>query len=605
SDPAPDQLDLARNIWLDFDGKGFTARDQITGAMGRGWRLEMPAPAILGRVVVNGADQFITRLGPSSPAGVEIRQGRVDLEADSRLEGKVSELAALGWSQDFHQVAAMLHLGPGWRLFHASGVDDVSRTWIASWTLLDLFLVLILSLSAFRLWGRWIGALALATLGLTWIETGAPRWAWVTVLTLEALGRALPAGRVGGLVKMTHRAAIVLLVFVCLPFLVQQVRVAIYPALEGESSFGAFGFAGPPPQVALQAEMVEEKYARDLPAEKMRGDADIENEAGQETGESSGVVGGGGLGGRVAMSDAKVSSMFVSAPPPRKSFETLVAHDPKAAVQTGPGLPVWSWRTVALRWRGPVEKGQRIHLMLIPPALNFFLAFIRVGLVAALLLVLCGLTLRLKRGDVGFKLRAGAWLVIGALLGAMPTPARAEIPPDAILSALRDRLLAPPECHPECASSPRLLLDAGPDRLQLRMELLAAAATAIPLPGGADQWTPDQVALDGARAAGLARTPDGRLWLEVGPGTHQVVLEGRLPERDVVDLPLPLRPHHVSASARGWRVVGLQVDGRPEETLQLIRTTKSSGAAKSLEAGDLPPFVRIERDLILGITWQL
>ena len=41
--------------------------------------------------------------------------------------------------------------------------------------------------------------------------------------------------------------------------------------------------------------------------------------------------------------------------------------DPKASVQTGPGIPAWSWRSVNLRWSGPVQKDQSLHLYLLSP----------------------------------------------------------------------------------------------------------------------------------------------------------------------------------------------------------------------------------------------
>jgi hypothetical protein len=141
ADPSPDQLTLRRTWWLDFDGRGGTVHDAIDGAMSRGWRLEMQPPAVLGRVAIGGQDQFITRSAGGALAGVEVRQGTIRLEADSRYEGRMADLPAVGWDGDFREVSGTLHLGPGWRLFHASGVDDVSPTWVSSWTLLDIFLV--------------------------------------------------------------------------------------------------------------------------------------------------------------------------------------------------------------------------------------------------------------------------------------------------------------------------------------------------------------------------------------------------------------------------------------------------------------------------------
>jgi len=41
--------------------------------------------------------------------------------------------------------------------------------------------------------------------------------------------------------------------------------------------------------------------------------------------------------------------------------------DPKAVVQTGPGLPSWAWHSYQLTWNGPVEKTQTISLWLSHP----------------------------------------------------------------------------------------------------------------------------------------------------------------------------------------------------------------------------------------------
>src|SRR4029077_17689364 len=138
---------------------------------------------------------------------------------------------------------------------------------------------------------------------------------------------------------------------------------------------------------------------------------------------------------------------------------------PKSVVQTGPGLPDWTWRTVELRWRGPVKSSQRLRLFLIPPAANRTTGFVRVGLVAILALGLFGVgkmswprTMLRRTGLVRALVVAGVLFGLG---GAAPRPAHAsEIPPQEILNDLRDRLLAPPECRPNCASSPRMALEA-------------------------------------------------------------------------------------------------------------------------------------------------
>ena len=207
SDPPPNQLSLVRSLWLDFDGTGYAVSDELTGTLNRDSRLTMVPPTMLGRVAVGGRDQFITHLDDASQTGIEVRQGELSVTADSRIPGDPSDIPAVGWAHDFHQVSASLHLPPGWRLFHASGVDEVDGTWVKRWTLLELFLALIVAIGIGRLYGlRW-GAIALAMLFLTLPEDDAPRWSWLFVLAVEGLLRVLPPGRVKKLFEGASRRA--------------------------------------------------------------------------------------------------------------------------------------------------------------------------------------------------------------------------------------------------------------------------------------------------------------------------------------------------------------------------------------------------------------
>ncbi|MDX1764771.1 MAG: hypothetical protein R3231_10655, partial [bacterium] len=230
-DPAPDQLMLHRNIWLDFSGEGYTVQDRINGTMTRGWRLEMLPPASLGQVTVDGVPQFITRLEESGKEGVEVRRGQIRLVADSRVSKGSRTMPAVGWDHDFQQVEALLHLPPGWRLFSATGVDDVPGTWLKRWTLLDLFVVLIIALSVGKLWGPGWGVVALVALALCYHEPFAPRFVWLHVLFAEALLRVLPRNRFSRLVTLYRNGAMIALVLIALPFMVDQVRKGIFPQL--------------------------------------------------------------------------------------------------------------------------------------------------------------------------------------------------------------------------------------------------------------------------------------------------------------------------------------------------------------------------------------
>jgi hypothetical protein len=610
SDPAPDNLALSRRFWLDFDGKGMTVSDKISGQLHRSWRLDMQPRTELGRVVASGADQSITRLGPGQLAGVELRQGNLSLEADSRIGGRVDEIPAVSWDADFHQVAGTLELPPGWRLLHASGADDVSETWVHGWTLLDIFLVLVTGLAIGRLFGAAWGGLALVTLILSFNEDAAPQYIWLAVLLGEALVRVLPQQHwVKSVVKLYRLGARVGLVVISVSFMVGHVRHGMYPALEQERQLGGVQSFN--------------DYSNDNAAQYLRSNSITvelpKSETAEETPAPDKI---GGFLGKSAAPAAAAPPVANPEPMQQQAVDQQIAgkfrkrsfnvrdYDKNAMVQTGPGVPRWSWTSVRLGFSGPVQRAQTLRLWLLPPGVNLALAFVRVLLLGMLVLCLLGLP-----GNFWPRSwRRSSAIVAGLLLLSFGGVARAEeaksaagtIPDAALLQQLKERLLKAPECAPTCASSPRMELMVTPSVLRLRVEVLAAADTAVPLPGNAQHFVPDHVLLDGKPAAALLRANDGALWIAVTEGAHQVLLEGALLGRDTVQIPLLLKPRRVEAKLDGWTLDGLHEDGLADDDLQLSRKAKTEGSAMvPRQAETLPPFVRVERTLSLGLQWTV
>lgn len=192
-------------------------------------------------------------------------------------------------------------------------------------------------------------------------------------------------------------------------------------------------------------------------------------------------------------------------------------------------------------------------------------------------------------------------------LFATPTSADAFDPPPSaeLIGQLRERLLAPPECRPGCTAIARMALQVRADTLRLRLEIDVLAESALPLPGELGDWLPRSVTVD-ERPAEALRLQGESLWLHLSPGRHQVLLEGPLPAGEGIQLPLPLRPHHVTLDLDGWRVDGVHENGLSDGTLQLTRLGRSArDPQEALVAETLPPFVQVERTFVLGLTWQL
>lgn len=573
-DPAPDRLNLKRTWWLDFAGSGFTIQDRIEGTMSRHWWLSMNPPALLGRVSVDGADQLITSHGPEKKAGIELRKGHLNLVAESRYETSSHVVPAVGWDHDFQSVSGVLNLPPGWRLLSAGGVDVIPGTWFERWTLLDLFVVLIIALAVFKLWNPHWGLLALLTLGLSYHEPGAPQLIWLALLATVALLRFLPAGWARQWVVAFRLAALIGLLVITIPFMVQQIRWGIYPQLEPHRA--AERMISDSAEEPVPQALEEQPSPPPAPSAKKR--------------PSPSSYAGISEAPRDLASAAR--------------GKTALTQDPKALIQTGPGLPAWTWRSLTMKWNGPVARHQQIRFWLLSPTVNLVLAFVRVLLLALLILLMLDLRRWKEYGLPG----ALALILCGLLClprGAIAAANEAVFPPPDLLKQLENRLLKPPDCLPLCAQSPRMELQITMEILRLLVQIHAAADTAVPLPGNTRSWLPEKVLLDNQPPEGLSRDKDGVLWLLVPAGIHTVSLQGKVPAGDSFPLPLPLRPHQVKITSTGWEVQGVHEDGQVEASLQLTRRSKEGSRSGDLAEGFLPPFLQIERELSLGLNWQV
>jgi len=609
-DPPPDQLTLSRSLWLDFDGAGYTAQDVITGTLNRESRLTMAAPTVLGRVAMNGRDQFITRAAGETSTGVEVRQGDLSVTSDSRVVGDPTDIPAVGWAHDFHQVTGSLHLPPGWTLLYATGVDDVPGTWVRHWSLLEIFLALMIGIVIGRLYGVVWGGVALAMLAVTLPEVDAPKWCWIPLLATEALVRILgkaDAPRVKKVFEWVRVGAFLLVAILTLPFVVQEVRQGLHPALvhpdlvigaggesrgDIESDLGGLAKEMLPAAPAGAAQAAASAAPSPPQGQAMDGKLIDQLKAAPKKD-----------GGRQARGSLAYPSPTASSIELWQSNQSV--YDPAAIVQTGPGLPRWRWTTLDLKWSGPVASAQRLHLYLVTPAANLALAFLRAALLILVVFRVFPYGARVLPRLFGPPSTAAAVVSFAALSLLAPALARADMPDKAALDDLKARLLRPPPCSPACASVSRMSVELSGNVLRLRLEVDVAATSAIPLPGKGAQWNPADVLVDGRSASALARIDDV-LWLSLDAGRHEIVLQGAMPERASIDLSLPLKPHHVEVAASGWTASGVHEDGLADDDLEFTRLETASGHAGAvLQPGTLPPFVMVERTLHMGLDWEM
>lgn len=618
AEPTPkDRLRAQRELWLDFDGNSYSVKDSISGELTASSRLEVGPELELGRAQLNGKEQFITHLHPTGSAGIEVRQQQLELQADSRIiPTHISAIPAFGWQFSPTELHTRLHLPPGWRVLAASGADITSGTWIQRWSLLDLFIVLLLSLGFGRLWGWKYGLLALGGLILTYQEPSAPQFMWLHLLGGAALLRVAPPGRLHRLVRIYMGSAALAMAVLLLLFAAQQVRTAIYPQLEPL----------PPEYSGVNQQMTRNVQYDSVVKERVSAEAKM-------------------LGASAALRSLQRTTAY---PEYTEALET----------QTGPGIPTWEWRSVRFEFNSGVEPERRLQLVYLTPFMT------RICLIAGVLFILgmfarLGSCLRNSRnnrddnnGDLevtpplGKKCTRRINLLPNMLLCSLimltsmlaifvvlppqadarsdaksssvpavnftapgadsPTDYGGVIPSTELLEELHRRLTLPPDCAPDCVALQQVSVTISGDTLSIEQQLHSATLSAMPLAFPLQELQPRQVDPTSGKELFLLRSADKQLWARVPAGLTRITLKATIPaDLTQLEIPLPIPPGSINLATSPWEAVN-QTTGNVS-TISLRRPSDSTpkGETATEFTMGLPLYVEVKRRLNLGVEWQV
>ncbi len=570
----PAALTISRQLWLDEDGGGITAQDRITGGSQEIWRLDATPGLLPGSIQVNGEGQLITRNPETGTLGVELRTRDLNVLATGRMNA-VSEFSATGWQTDTDGLNVTLMLPPGWRLFAVFGPDEVDGEWISSWSLLDLFLLLIFSVAVFRIWGPMPGALAFLAFAGSYHETNAPHFLWLALLVPLALLRVIPPGAGRTLVLMWKWLTVLALAFALIPFLSQQVQQLIYPQLEWnqDGDIRPLSISAP----AADAMVFEEANFAPSP------------DAAPQPRTALAVEDGYRAKGGVSSAD-------------KQSAKSNLAYAAGVRIQTGPGVPEWGWRSINMRWNGPVQPDQVVKPIFISMEMERIITFFRI----VFLLMLAGFLLDARRlTGVLSRRKSTAAATLLAALALLPIPhAGAQIPDNTLLETLRQRLVPPSDAFPTAAEIPSATLAIEGNRITVTSEIHVAEGCAVPLPGRLPSWSPVSITINGIPATAATRR-DAFLWVALPAGVHTVVVEGVIAETPDWEWTFALKPRRIVVIAPDWNVSGINADGVPESQVFLARKQKSDAGEANYDRQDLNSVAVVERAFELGLVWQL
>jgi hypothetical protein len=575
-------LNLRRELYLDFAHEGFTVIDEIAGQMRSTWRLDMRAPYRL-MSASSGADNLlVTEAEGATLTGVELRRPALNLATLGRIAVPGGTLAASGWTERFDRVTGVLNLPPGHRLLAAFGADSAPDAWVERWGLLDLFLLLIATVVALRLFGWVYAVVTLAAIVL--VHQDAPMLVWLILLVSLAIvmGRAVPPGWPKTALIWMRNLSLGLLLVVWVPFAISQLRFALYPQLADPGGYGA----NAPVQIAQIDKPMSGRMDARAPASPNFVPPQLEE---------------------VMVTGAKRNAASIGGP---SSSEPSQRYAPGVLVQAGPGVPNWRYSSYPFSWSGPVEPTQTVHFVILPP---WFVGLWRVLGIA----LLASLFARFIRDSFDPKAQwrgllagrgAAASLALAVLACAAPSaPSHAASTPDrALLDDLKTRLARPPKCAPNCAEIMGARIVLTPTGLEASLDVAALSSVAVALPTAAQRFEPDAISVDGSTVPGVYRDDNQQIWIALKPGAHTVRVSGRLPASDSIQLLFPQVPRAITVSGEGWDVSGVNAGRLLGNTLELLRRRTAGHDADPLQAGArFPPFVRVHREFTLDLDWTL
>lgn len=610
----PNLLYLKRQIWLDLDGVGYTFKDHLSGKLHQGWRLNFGSKGQLGRVTkVNTKDDLLITKDAKKNSGVELRERKINLNAEGRYDHTLQHLDIVGWNHNVQSLQADLHLPPGWSLLGVAGVDQVRNTWIDSWSLFEFFILLLIAFAMGRLFGWPWGLVAGVAMVLAHGHQDAPRYVWFHLIAALGLLRLLPLERV-----WLRRIVMGYLGVSCLGFLVifgpyaqKQIRYGMYPQIQKYTNRSFSNMS--------HSSIVESsKLAKgDFKTEDIKEVASNEQRF-RAGGKRSFAI------KKPAAQMNRLQNQYSSQNISSNDWLTSNLYqqiDPNEVVQTGPGLPDWRWERWTLKWNGPVVRDHQIKLWLLSPRVNLLLRWLSVFFFVLMILAM----IHPKRFAVNsskHKGRFDLWdgfkrIIIPSAMAMCvlaPNLAQAQdglMPTNDVMNTLRTRLLKKPACvaTQNCLVVSRSDISIDGQSLNMKTELHAQVATVWVIPGPVNVMLPTMVKLNGVPTTQLRRRSDQMLAVRIPKGRHTVEVTGVLQSKNVatVQFEPSSKPRYITVRAKQWTVDGMDEFGRPENSLQLSRIKKQTDkqdATPNLSERELPPWFFVQRVISLSLPWQ-
>lgn len=633
-------LRINRKLWLDLDGEGYTAQDHISGSLRASSRLNVLTKNVLGSATLTTDSEVFPLLitqdkKANDLEGVEVRVEDLNLNADFRYPTLKNKVPALDWSEQMNQITINLNLPPGWRLFSVAGEAYSEDDWITSWSMTHIFMVALITIGMFKLFGGLWSIIALISLVLFHKEANF-HVEWLSLLVVFFLLRSALNSR-----QFTKLAtlgfSVLFLPFTVLVFsLVQNdFRIALHPQVERQHSYDDPSV----PRMNYEQSYSKAKYrskSKSLWKNNKYGELDLNQQ--------------------------------------------LQQLDQSSVVQTGPGIPNWRWRTHTIYFDSPIEPGRFLLLSLVSPTwtrlicvirsiclLAFLIVFIirlsrlpwkqlfdrtnrnKAGLTIALLSIIPLSNVSADEGNITPEIEQvqrqnslpnqvplqnsfsaepqfQTQNIVPNSFDALPRsphlkPEANELlinptqPSQSLINEWRQRLKDTQKCHGECIYLGDMQLLIKDYEVELTAHLHAERDSYFTLPGtwGQLRWKSVEI-LSQLLPLRIEPHKDGiqssQIRVRVPQGVHKVIAKGMIQKVDSLTVPFKDIPKHLDLILNGWRE-DTQRNGKVSPTITISRLSESTDKdvdAKVEQTGRVSvdySWFSVSKSLNLGPTWQV
>ena len=583
-----DKLTLNRDMFLDFSGKGYTVLDKISGTIANDGSLFMIPPYMIGSIKNNGRDELIITVDSSN--GINLKEGKVNLTVSSRVGNVKGAIPIVGYNKNVGSESITLLLPPGWDLFHAKGIDIVSGSRVSKWTLWDLFLVLLVTVLIYKIGGvKWsVGSFFMFI--LLYHFKGMPKLLLLNIAISVLILVNLGIGKFRNFVKNYSILSLILIAVSLIPFSVQLIRSVIYPSLD--SSNGSYRYS----------------YVQG----KKSGVDDV-----------LGSIRRGG-GSNLKIREQRSSSIHKEvdkldgAPSTRPIQRATNSYDKdirsisrNEKVQTGPGIPTWSWNSYQLVWDGTVLQSGRFKLFLISPFMNAMGKVLGLILLIALFIKLSLIvnnTESCKDEKKGVPLTPSSIVLL--LILCIPSLSSAQsYPPQYLFNKLNksvtDSLNRVPSFYPHSAEVRNGEITAQDNRVTLSMWISSYDTVAFPIIVRGQKNLPISIKVNG-KESGTINSFNTNAINQTLPCYTALLNKGinKVEVNWVVDdnsleIDFATKVHNIKVATKKWSYEGIE-NGSVQGNKVVLTKRVISKSKNELIQPTFKPFFKIKRNFYFG-----